>query len=104
MSRVRTGGEGDTAADLELRALEKMTAALCRHIELLLRSATESGALGREAELHRQAFEERRKEAMRLVKTPGSEPIATRIARLERLIEALEVSRTYFKSLVGGAR
>lgn len=98
------GEQRNTTADLELRALEKMTAALCRHIELLWLNAARSGGLDREAELHRQAFEERRKEAMRLVKTPGSEPIATRIARLERLIEALEVSRTYFKSLVGGAR
>lgn len=95
-------GRPSTAADLELRALEKMAAALCRHAELLWRQARASGIpLTREAELHRQAFEERREEAMRLSKSPPDEPSSTRIARLERLIEALEVSRAYFKSLIG---
>ncbi|HEX6995678.1 MAG TPA: hypothetical protein VF339_16220 [Gammaproteobacteria bacterium] len=93
-----------TTADLELRALEKMTAALCRHIELLWRDAAQGRSLGREAELHWQAFEERRKEAMRLAKASGGEPLASRIARLERLVEALEVSREYFKALAAGAQ
>ena len=93
-----------TTADLELRALQKMSAALCRHIELLWREATRDGALGREAELHWQAFEERRKEAMRLGKASSGESVASRIARLERLVEALEVSRAYFKALTHDAR
>jgi len=92
-----------TTAGLELRALEKMAAALCRHAELLWREAASVGEpIPREAMLHRQAFEERRREAMRLTKAPGNEPSALRIARLERLIEALEVSRSYFKALAAG--
>ena len=88
------------ATRLELRALEKMAAALCRHAELLwCEAANADGPIPREAMLHRQAFEERRREAMRLTKAPGDEPSALRIARLERLIEALEVSRAYFKAL-----
>ena len=78
----------------------KMAAALCSHTELLWREAGKAGEpISREAALHRQAFEERRREAMRLTKAPGDEPSETRIARLERLIEALEVSRDYFRTL-----
>jgi hypothetical protein len=94
------------AADLiEVRALEKMAAALCRHVELLWREAGAAGKpASREAELHRQAFEERRNEAMRLTRAGPSEPSSTRIAKLERLVEALEVSRAYFKTLSGDER
>jgi len=89
-----------TMTHLELRALEKMAAALCRHAELLWREASEAGRpITREAALHRQAFEERRREAMRLTKACADEPSPLRIAKLERLIEALEVSRDYFKAL-----
>jgi|SRR5690554_3021802 hypothetical protein len=93
-------------SELELRALEKMAAALCRHCELLWRkaAAAERGPPSREAELHWAAFEERRKEAMRLRRTPTGEPSVLMVARLERLIEALEVSRDYFKTLVDEPR
>ena len=89
-----------TSDHLEVRALEKMAAALCRHVELLWREARAAGnSATREAELHWQAFEERRDEAMRVARAGGGEPSPTRIAKLERLVEALEVSRDYFKTL-----
>lgn len=95
----------EPTAELELRALEKMAAALCRHCELLWRkAAADRGPPSREAELHWAAFEERRKEAMRLRRTPTGEPSVLMVARLERLIEALEVSRDYFKTLVDEPR
>lgn len=91
----------EPTAELELRALEKMAAALCRHCELLWREAATGGEPPtREAQLHWLAFEERRKEAMRLKRTPSAETSVSLIARLERLVEALEVSREYFKTLV----
>lgn len=97
--------ESATATHLELRALEKMAAALCRHAELLWREASEAGRpITREAALHRQAFEERRREAMRLTKSGSEQSSPLRIAKLERLIEALEVSRDYFKTLAGKTR
>jgi hypothetical protein len=89
--------EMETTAALELRALEKMVAALCRHTDLLARQAQAAGALGtREAQLQRLAFEERRREVVRIMKEPPAEPSSSRIARLERLVEALEISRAYF--------
>ena len=95
----------DITTGLELRALEKMVAALCRHTELLRREAEAAGELGsREAELQRLAFEERRREAMRLMREVSPEPPSTRIGRLERVVEALEASRSYFKSHCGAAR
>ena len=74
-----------------------MAAALCRHIELLHREARDAGEPAtREEELQRRAFEERRRDAIALTRSPASEPVAGRIARFERLVEALEVSREYF--------
>lgn len=97
MQSARSGQGCETTAMLELRALEKMAAAQCRHIELLQRQAGEAGKLAtREADLQRSAFEERRREALELMRSPAAEPVESRIARLERLVEALEVSRTYF--------
>jgi hypothetical protein len=90
---------------LEVRALEKMAAALCRQVGLLWREAQAAGRPAtREAQLHWQAFEERRSEAMRLTRTSASEPSSARIAKLERLVEGLEVSRDYFKSLADDTR
>jgi hypothetical protein len=88
-----------TTARLEIRALEKMVRALCRHTDLLSRAAEERGALdSREAEFQLEAFYERRAEAAQLLEPGAREPDALRIARLEKLVEALECSRTYFRS------
>src|SRR5690606_9957924 len=93
----------DTTDGLALRALEKKLAAICRHPEPLSRGAEAAGGLGtREAELQRLAFEERRRDAMRVVREGSAEPHWTRIERLERLVEALEASRAYFKSRLDG--
>src|SRR5690606_30462566 len=99
MSKVASR-DPDTTAHLELRALEKMIRALCRHGELLVRGARARGALeSREGEFQLRAFEERRSEAGRLLDDAGTEPRSMRIGRLERLAEALECSRDYFKKL-----
>ncbi|SRR5690606_26509152 len=94
----------DTTDGLALRALEKKLAAICRHTELLCREAEAAGELDtREAKLQRLAFEERRRDAMRIVRAGPAEPNWTRIERLERLVEALEASRAYFKSRLDAA-
>lgn len=82
---------------LELRALERMVRALCEYIELRAREARSHGELdSREAELQLEAFAERRSKALETLRGGVSEPAETRIARLERAIEALDCSRSYF--------
>jgi hypothetical protein len=84
---------------LEIRALERMVRALCRHTELLSRAARERGALdSREAQFQLQAFDERRNDAVRALEPGAREPDSMRIARLEKLVEALECSRAYFRA------
>lgn len=100
MGRIRTlrGEARETADRLELRALERMAATLCRHVEQLADEARARGRLEtREAALQLEAFAERRAQAERLLRGDSGEPLRTRIARLEKTIEALDCSRTYFK-------
>ncbi|HEX7081662.1 MAG TPA: hypothetical protein VF329_11660 [Gammaproteobacteria bacterium] len=92
-------------ARLELHALERMIAALCRHTARLAREAGHRGELdSREADLQLQAFAERRAQALELLKAPSSEPCEIRIARLERLVEALDQSREFFRPAEADAR
>jgi hypothetical protein len=89
----------DATRRMELRALERMVRALCRHTELLSRQAEARGELDtREAELQLEVFAERRAEAAQLLEQKVSEPHPIRISRLEKLAEALEASRTYFRA------
>lgn len=89
----------DATRRMELRALEKMVRALCRHTEQLCREAEARGELdSREAELQLEAFAERRAEAaQQLLEAGNGESHPIRIARLEKLVEALECSRSYFR-------
>ena len=89
----------DATRRMEMRALEKMVRALCRHIEQLSREADARGELdSREAELQLEAFAERRGEAAQVLEPEAREPYALRVSRLEKLVEALECSRAYFRS------
>lgn len=93
----------DATRRMELRALEKMVRALCRHTEQLSREADARGELdSREAELQLEAFAERRGEAAQVLEPGAREPHALRVSRLEKLVEALECSRAYFRSPAAG--
>lgn len=89
----------EATARLELQALEKMIGALCEDTERLAREARSRGELGsREAEFQLQAFEERRTQAARVLTDCVPEPHDIRVSRLEKLIDALDCSRTYFRT------
>ena len=89
----------DTADDSEIDALEKMLRARCRQIESMAESAgVEEPDRSREKDLQIQAFTERRAQAMQQLASGSEEPRNTRVARLERLLEALDCSREFFHS------
>jgi hypothetical protein len=87
----------ETTARLELRALERMVDALCCDIEQWVEDTRRRSAC-RETEFQLQAFVERRARALQFLRAPSGEPCETRIAQLERLVEALGCSRAYFRA------
>lgn len=87
-------------ARLEMVALEKMARALCEQSQQLLVAARARGALGsREAGFQVEAFVERQAQAGELLSSGDAPVQEARIARLERLVSALECSRGYFRDL-----
>lgn len=89
----------ETTERLELRALERMIVALCEHIERVTCDARSRGALrSREADFQLQVFAERRAQAKETLETAAKEPYPTRVGRLERMVEALDCSRDYFRT------
>lgn len=87
-------------ARLEARALERMARALCEHSRQLLAAARERGALGtRESKLQMEVFDERCAQVGELLKVVDAPVQESRTAKLERLVNALECSRGYFKGL-----
>ena len=87
-------------ARLEMQALEKMARALCEHSRQLLAAARARGALrSREAGLQVEVFAERSAQAGELLGAVDEPVKESRIARLERLVNALECSREYFRHL-----
>jgi hypothetical protein len=89
----------EATARLELQALEKMIGALCQDTERLAREARSRGELGsREAEFQLEAFEERRTQAARVLNDAVREPHDIRVSRLEKIVEALDCSRSYFRA------
>ncbi len=87
-------------AELEMNALEKMARVLCEHSSQLLSDVRARGALdSREASFQVEVFAERCAQAGELLKVADAPVKETRIARLEKLVNALECSRGYFKSL-----
>lgn len=94
----------ETTARLELRALEKMIGVLCEHTEKLSDDVRARGkGASRETDFQLQAFDERRMQALEVLSLQTREPCETRIARLEKLVEALDCSRTYFRPHEAGA-
>lgn len=90
----------DVLARLEMRALERMARALCEHSRQLLASAQDRGALRtREASFQVDVFAERCAQAGELLAAADAPVQESRIARLERLVNALECSRGYFRAL-----
>jgi len=88
----------ETSAHLELRAIEKMIGALCEHIGNMICDARfHSKRASRERTLQLEVFAERRTQALQLLNTTTCEPHETRISRFEKLLEALECSRAYFR-------
>jgi hypothetical protein len=97
MAAVPHRQDPEITAELELRALERMIAARCEQIGRLAREARSRGDLSsREADLQLEVFAERRTLALRQLQTDSGEPLETRAARLESLLEALECSWEYF--------
>lgn len=87
-------------ASLEARALERMARALCEHSKQLLAAARTRGALGsREASLQVEVFAERCNQVGELLETDAAPVQESRLARLEKLVGALECSRGYFRQL-----
>jgi hypothetical protein len=87
-------------ARLEAQALERMARASCEHSRQLLAAARARGALtSREARLQLEVFDERCAQAGELLKAADSPAHEARIARLEKLVSALECSRGYFRGL-----
>lgn len=88
------------AARLEMRALEKMAATLCEHTRQLMAAARRRGVLDtREAKLQVDVFVERSAQASELLRAVAAPVQESRIARLQQLVEALHVSRSYFLGL-----
>ena len=89
--------DGEATARLEQQALEKMARVLCDHTQQLASDARSRGALGsREASLQEQVFAERRQQALQLLDARAPRSDEGRMARLEKLIQALQFSRSYF--------
>jgi len=101
MSAVLDRHDPETES-LEARALEKMIRALCAQIEQLANAAGARGDLGsKEARFQLEAFAERRSQALHQLNDGAAEPHMTRVARLERFVEALDCSRAYFRGEPG---
>ena len=103
MARVSIQPNAETTARLELRALERMVSVLCEHAELLSHGIRSREDSSRETDLQLQAFEERRAQALDALQVRKGETEEARITRLEKLVEALDCSRTYFRPEDGGA-
>ena len=89
----------DATDDSEIHALEKMLDARCRQIESMIRSRSVTGGnMSREEDLQLQAFTERRAQARQQLASGKQESRNVRVARLERLLEALDCSREFFES------
>jgi hypothetical protein len=88
---------------LEMRALEKMARVLCEHSRQLMAAARTRGALrSREANLQVEVFAERCAQVGELLAVVDAPVHESRIARLEKLVSALECSRGYFRDLQQG--
>ena len=84
----------DATTRLELRALERMAEVLCEYVEQMSRAVQSRNS--RETDLQMAVFAERREAARRVLEQRTQEPAEMRIARLQKLVEALDCSRAFF--------
>jgi hypothetical protein len=92
--------DGDSTARLEQLALEKLARVLCDHTQQLASDARSRGVLrSREASLQAQVFAERREQALQLLDVTPARIDENRMARLEKLIQGLQFSRSYFLNI-----
>lgn len=88
---------------LELKALERMIAALLQQIEQWIDRAKKKNQLGsKEYSRQTEAFLDRRTQAKILLgnNAISREPLEIRISRLERMLESLRCSQEYFRAAV----
>lgn len=97
MARAPIQRNLETTARLELHALERMVRVLCEHAELLSHELCAREEASRETELQLQALDERRAQALEALQVRTAETCEMRITRLEKLVEALDCSRAYFR-------
>ena len=88
----------------ERQLLERTIELLCDHIGLLIREARGLRRLGtREMSLQLDVFRERKASALALCATQSDEPWEIRVVRYERLVAALECSRSFFSAALSSA-
>ena len=89
----------DDPEQTRLEALERMLAALCDKTRRLAHEArSRKRPPTRETELQLVALDERRDQALACLRAGSSEPRQLRIGRLEKLVEALDCSWSYFST------
>lgn len=86
----------DTTQRLEQRALERMLTVMCTQIDQACRCIADTGTASREVALQHAAYLERRQQALSVTKGAMNEPHHVRVARLERMVNALQCSRAFF--------
>jgi LPS O-antigen subunit length determinant protein (WzzB/FepE family) len=79
---------------LELRALERMAEVLCEYVDQMSQRVKSRDS--RETDLQIAVFAERRAAARQALEQRAHEPAEMRIARLQKLVEALDCSRAFF--------
>lgn len=85
---------------LELRALERMAEVLCEYVEQLANQIRQRGqSRSRETDLQLAVFVERRAAAERALASRLPEPAEIRIARLQKVVDALDCSRAFFNQI-----
>ena len=90
--------------EARLEALEHMLGVMCEYLTGLVEDTLDGAALqSREARLQLEAFEERRDRALDTLNNEQTGPLPVKIGKLEHLVEALECSWVYFRSLAESA-
>lgn len=104
MSSASTDAGSAGIADPEVLALEDTVRRRCEEIERLARRSFSPGnTVCRESDFQLQAFAERRAEALQNLARDVGESREMRMARLERMLEKLECSRSFFAQTAGVA-
>lgn len=99
LARKQPDPAAQARAEAELLAMEKVVRLLLQNIRQMMRTAGTAVALqSREGRLQLEVFEERRVQAMQLLDSPTGHA-ESRMAKLARLIEALQFSRAYFRQV-----